>query len=131
MEHATSLAEQMVKEWSMSENLGFRVYQDSEFGFSDDIKKKVEVEIDFLLQESYERVKSLLSQHKSELDLIANALLLKKTLYGDDVQELIEKSLSTASGTTSDKNKAPDKSPNVVVKRTFSKTATEPITEEE
>ena len=74
MEHATSLAEKMVKECSMSENLGFRVYQDSEFGFSDDIKKKVEVEIDSLLQESYERVMSLLSQHKSELELIANAL---------------------------------------------------------
>jgi ATP-dependent Zn protease len=87
MEQATSLAEKMVKEWSMSENLGFRVYQNSEFGFSDDIKKKVEMEIDSLMQESYERVTSLLSQHKSELDLIANALLLKKTLYGNDVQE--------------------------------------------
>ena len=109
---------------------GIQGIQGSEFGFSDGIKKKIEYEIDSLLQESYERVMSLLTQHKSELDLIANARLLRKTLYGGDVQELIEESLSTVSGATSDKNKARDNSPNVVVKRTFSKTATEPIKEE-
>ena len=63
MDYATYLAEKMVKECSMSEQIGFRVYQSSEFGFSDDIKKKIESEIDSLLKQSYERVMSLLSEH--------------------------------------------------------------------
>ena len=130
MEGATYFAERMVTEWSMSEAVGFRVYQSGEVGFSDDIKKKIEAEIDSLLQESYKRVMSLLSKHRPELDLIADALLLKKTLYGDDVKELIEESLSTVSETISNKNKKPVNSPNVVIKRTFSKTATEPIIED-
>ena len=129
MECATYYAEKMVKELSMSKEIGFRVYHGSEFGLSDDLKKKIESEVDSLLKHSYERVKSLLCQHKSELDLIANALLLKKTLYGDDVQELIEESLSTARGITSSNKKKRDKSPNVVVKRTFSKTAIKPRAE--
>ena len=114
----------------MSEKVGFRVYERDEIGFSEEIKKKLENEIDRLLQESYERVMSLLSKHKAELDLIANALLLKKTLYGDDVKELIEESLSTASGITlHQKKKDRDDSPNIVYKRTFSKTATGSIKE--
>ena len=71
---------------------------------------------------------SSLSEHKAELDLVSNALLLKKTLFGDDVRELIEESVSTASGTLlieKKENEVPPKSPNIVVKRTFSKTATE------
>ena len=115
----------------MSEKVGFRVYDRDDIGFSEEIKKKIENEIDRLLQESYERVMSLLSKHKAELDLIANALLLKKTLYGDDVKELIEESLSTATGVTlHQKKKENNDSPNIVYKRTFSKTATGSIKEE-
>ena len=128
---ASFFAEWMVKEEGMSEKVGFRVYNDDKIGFSEEIKKKIENEIDRFLQESYQRVMSLLSKHKAELDLIANALLLKKTLYGDDVKELIEESLSTASGITLHQiKKERDDSPNIVYKRTFSKTATGSIKEE-
>ena len=133
LQTATHLAELMVKEFAMSEKIGFRVYRNDEtmkndFGFSDEIKRKVELEIDTILEESYKRVTNLLSEHKAELDLVSNALLLKKTLFGDDVRELIEESVSTASGTLlieKKENEVPPKSPNIVVKRTFSKTATE------
>ena len=127
MKQATDLVERMVTEWSMSEHIGFRVYHGGLSGFSDDIKNKIETEINSLLQKSYERVRSLLSGRQTELALIAQALLEKKTLYGDDVKNLIEESLSTK---YKYKNKKADKSPNVVLKRTFSKTETEPIKEE-
>ena len=108
----------------MSEKVGFRVYRSDEFGFSEEIKKKIENEIDRLLHESYERVKSLLSDHKAELDLIANALLLKKTLYGNDIKELIEESLSTTSDSPVNlKRSQGDAFPNIVHKQSFSKTA--------
>ena len=114
----------MVKECSMSEKVGFRVYEKDDIGFSDNIRRKIESEIDLILQESYMRVMDLLSQHKAELDLISNALLMKKTLFGDDIRELIEESLSTASGDMMTKSKGNEASPNIVLMRTFSKTAT-------
>ena len=114
----------MVKECSMSEKVCLRVYEKDDIGFSDDIRRKIESEIDSILQESYMRVMDLLSKHKAELDLISNALLLKKTLYGDDIRELIEESLSTASGDMMTKHKENETSPNIVLMRTFSKTAT-------
>ena len=115
----------MVKGLSMSEKIGLRVYKNDESGFSDELKRKLESEIDLILDESYQRVMTLLSEHKAELDLISNALLLKKTLYGDDVRELIEESLSTASSDNNlDKRKEKKNSPNIVLMRTFSKTAT-------
>ena len=115
----------MVKDLSMSDKIGLRVFRNDEKGLSDELRRKIESEIDLILQESYTRVMSLLSEHKAELDLISNALLLKKTLYGDDVRELIEESLSTASGdNNSDKKKEKKNSPNIVLMRTFSKTAT-------
>ena len=115
----------MVKDLSMSEKIGLRVYRNNESSLSDELRRKIESEIDLILQESYKRVMTLLSEHKAELDLISNALLLKKTLYGDDVRELIEESLSTASGdNNSDKKKEKKNTPNIVLMRTFSKTAT-------
>ena len=114
----------MVKEYCMSEKVGFRVYKSDEFGFSEEIKKKIENEIDRLLQESYERVKLLLFHHKAELDLIANALLLKKTLYGSDIKELIEESLSTTTDSPVNyKRSSGVDFPNIVHKQSFSKTA--------
>jgi len=125
LEKATFYAEAMVKNLSMSEKIGLRVYRNDESGYSDELKRNIESEIDSILQESYKRVMTLLSEHKAELDLISNALLLKKTLYGDDVRELIEESLSTASGDNDlDKKKEKKNSPNIVLMRTFSKTAT-------
>ena len=110
----------------MSEKIGLRVYRNDESGLSNELRRKIELEIDLILEESYQRVMTLLSEHKAELDLISNALLLKKTLYGDDVRELIEESLSTASGDNNFDNKKKEKknSPNIVLMRTFSKTAT-------
>ena len=124
LEHATFFADLMVKKCSMSEKVGLRVYENDDIGFSDDIRRKIESEIDLILQESYMRVMDLLSQHKAELDLISNALLMKKTLFGDDIRELIEESLSTASGDMMTKSKGNEASPNIVLMRTFSKTAT-------
>merc|ERR1712224_163791 len=119
------MGELMVKDLSMSDKIGLRVYRNNESSLSDELRRKIESEIDLILQESYKRVMTLLSEHKAELDLISNALLLKKTLYGDDVRELIEESLSTASGdNNSDKKKEKKNTPNIVLMRTFSKTAT-------
>ena len=110
----------------MSEKVGFRVYgclgcSSKTLGYSEDIKRKIESEIERILQESYDRVVDLLSKHKAQLDLLANALVLKKTLYGDDVRELIEESLSTASSTGLGGKKDRDESPNVVCKGYFQK----------
>ena len=119
---ASFIVEDMVKDYGMSDKVGIRVYKD-ESRYSEEIKIKIESEINRMLQESYERVFKLLSAHKAELDLLSNALLMKKTLFGDDIRELIEESISTSKDVPKPKEERNGK-PNVVFQRTFSKTAT-------
>ena len=61
---------------------------------SENMKAKVEAAIDTLLNESYSRVTKILTEHRDELDLLATSLLLKKTLYADEIKTLIEDHLS-------------------------------------
>ena len=88
------MAERMVKCYGMSEKMGLRVYEDNEDKESEEVKSNLNAEINRLLNESHDRVMNILTEHKEELDLIATALLLKKTLYADEIKSLIEDHIS-------------------------------------
>ena len=45
----------------------------------------------FIFQESYERAKVILQEHKKEHDLLTNALLEFETLDRDEIQVLLKK----------------------------------------
>ena len=91
LSRATSLALDMVKRYSMSEEMNsLRTFDEDDIKQSDDLKAKIDSAIDSLLNESYSRVTKLLTEHKDELDLLATALLLKKTLYAEEIKTLIE-----------------------------------------
>ena len=81
----------MVKRFGMSDEMNsLRTFEEEDTKLSDDLKAKIDSAIDSLLNESYARVTKLLTEHKHELDLLATALLLKKTLYADEIKTLIE-----------------------------------------
>ena len=80
----------------MSENIGL-IVTDGDDKISEELKSKVEKEITRILNDSYSRVLKTLSDHKPELDLIASELLLKKTLYGDEIKKLIDDHLEKSS----------------------------------
>merc|ERR1719367_1035655 len=67
-----------------------RAFDEDNTKQSDELKTKIDSSIDSLLNESYSRVSKLLTEHKDELDLLATALLLKKTLYAEEIKTLIE-----------------------------------------
>ena len=88
---ATSEASDIVKRFGMSDEMdSLRTFEEEDTKLSDDLKAKIDSAIDSLLNESYARVTKLLTEHKNELDLLATALLLKKTLYADEIKTLIE-----------------------------------------
>ena len=57
---------------------------------SEDMKNKLDKEINDLLHDSYTRVKNMLESHRNQLDLLASTLLERKTLYGEEVKALIQ-----------------------------------------
>ena len=85
----------------MSENIGV-IVTDGDDKISEELKSKFEKEITRILNDSYSRVLKTLTDHKQELDLIASELLLKKTLYGDEIKKLIDDHLEKSSSRSAD-----------------------------
>lgn len=97
LKKANMLATRMVKDFGMSEKIGMRVVREEESqsqivlsNFSDATSELVESEISRLLDESKERVRDLLTQHRNELKLLAEALLKYETLDAAEVKLVIE-----------------------------------------
>ena len=88
---ATNIATQMVKSLGMSEKVGVRVFDEEKSpGVSSSTQEMLDQEIKKMLQESYDRAKSILKTHSVELKLIAEALLTHETLDVDQIKSLIE-----------------------------------------
>lgn len=94
---ANMLATKMVKDFGMSEKIGMRVVREEESqsqivlsNFSDATSELVESEISRLLEESKSRVREVLTKHRNELKLLAEALLKYETLDAAEVKLVIE-----------------------------------------
>jgi cell division protease FtsH len=88
---ATTLARRMVAEWGMSDRLGFQYCDSREpyYGMrelSEHMSKLVDEEVSKLLASCYEKTVALLQGHIKQLYDLANALLDRETLSGEEVQ---------------------------------------------
>ncbi len=102
IERATSIARRMVCEWGMSEKLGpisFRCFdEDGFFGrdffagkeYSEETARIIDSEIIKFVNEAYEYAKKLLQEKIRLLHKLAEELLKKETLTGDDVKRILE-----------------------------------------
>lgn len=105
LKQATNIATHMVKEWGMSENVGLRTYEVNSKSLiqvnepSPHTNEQIDAEIKRLLQESYERAKSILRIHQKEHKLLAEALLKYETLDAEDIKSIM-------AGKTCDSDKA-------------------------
>ena len=89
----------------MSEEMeSLRSFDDEDSTKSDKVKSKIDCAIEALLNESRLRVTTLLTEHRDELDLLATSLLLKKTLFADDIRTLIEDHLSNGKTKTANES---------------------------
>jgi len=105
LQHATTLARQMVAMFGMSELVGLAhcaqpqhpVLLGTEEAIwqrdcSDQTAREIDEEVKKILGQSYGAAKEILMRHRAELDLVAGELLQRETLNRNEFQNLLEKS---------------------------------------
>ncbi|MGO4890172.1 ATP-dependent zinc metalloprotease FtsH [Anaerobacillus sp. MEB173] len=103
-QRATTIARKMVTEYGMSEKLGPMQFGQSSGGqvflgrdinneqnYSDAIAHEIDLEIQRIIKECYERCKQILLENKDKLDLIAQTLLEEETLDAEQIRALMDK----------------------------------------
>jgi len=87
---ATRIATAMVCQYGMSPKVGRVYYQIEDINkLSPELQNIINQEVRRLLDESYHRAKSILQSHKNEWETLANGLLEKETLSGEQIREMI------------------------------------------
>jgi len=101
LERATELARKMVTEWGMSEKLGpvtfgkveEEVFLGRELGvkrsYSEEIARLIDQEIRNFVLRAEARAQEILQQNLDKLHALAQALLEKETLSGEEVDEIL------------------------------------------
>lgn len=101
IERATELARKMVCEWGMSEQLGplafgkkdHEVFLGKELSYPSeygpDTAVQIDAEIRKLVMENYDRAKKILSENIDKLHLLAQNLLDKESINGDEIREIL------------------------------------------
>ncbi|KAG5681889.1 hypothetical protein PVAND_011296 [Polypedilum vanderplanki] len=94
LKQATSIAAHMVKDWGMSEKVGLRTIESAKgLQASENLSattiESVDSEIKKILNDSYERAKSILKTHSKEHKALAEALLKYETLDAEDIKAIL------------------------------------------
>jgi len=99
---ATMIAHMMVCEFGMSERLGPRVFGEPrgavflgrelghERDYSDTTASLIDQEVKVLLDEAYGRALAIVTERRDQLEAIANALIERETLDGDEIDLIIQ-----------------------------------------
>ena len=102
IERVTRMARKMVCEWGMSDVIGTlsigetgeEVFIGREWvqnkNFSEDTARKVDAEVKRIVEEAHERCRKLLEDNAEILHRIAQALLERETISGDDLDLLMD-----------------------------------------
>ncbi|HEY0164975.1 MAG TPA: cell division protein FtsH, partial [Sphingomicrobium sp.] len=100
--YATNLARDMVTRWGMSDALGPLQYAEADeevfLGYSMNRQKNmsnetaqaIDMEIRRVVEQGYDRAKSLLEKHREDLETLAKALLEYETLSGDEIKAVLK-----------------------------------------
>lgn len=100
LENATRLARRMVTEFGMSQRLGPRTFGRKESlvflgkeiaeerNYSEKTALEIDREVSNLIQKAYQVAKDILIKNKSRLIYIANQLINKETLEGEELEKL-------------------------------------------
>jgi cell division protease FtsH len=100
IEQATNLARNMVTRWGMSERLGtveLAPRENSYLGgggyprekpISEETARVIDEEVSRIIDESHEEARRLLTEHRKELEALAQALLERETLDEEEILEV-------------------------------------------
>ncbi len=100
IDRATQLARSMVCEWGMSEALGpihygkqreqpFAGMGDENKEYSEETARRIDEEVARIIQQNYERAKSVLVEHKEALVNVAEALIVWETLDKKQIDDVV------------------------------------------
>jgi cell division protease FtsH len=101
IERATEIARKMICEYGMNEKLGplsFGKKEEEIFlgreisqhrDYSEETAQKIDQEVNNLIDVSYKKTHKLISNNQTILNDLANALLEKETLNGDEINEIV------------------------------------------
>jgi len=102
-QRATGIARKMVTEYGMSDKLGPLQFGQGSGGqvflgrdihneqnYSDAIAYEIDLEIQSIIKECYERARKILNENRDKLDLIATTLLEVETLVAEQIKFLVE-----------------------------------------
>ncbi|CAD2070606.1 ATP-dependent zinc metalloprotease FtsH [Phocicoccus schoeneichii] len=102
-QRTTSLARSMVMEYGMSDKLGpiqfgesnGQVFLGKEMGsepnYSDKFAYEIDLEVQKIVKDSYDRCTRILTEHQEQLNLIAETLLVEETLDREQIEGLFHK----------------------------------------
>lgn len=101
LHRATELARRMVCQWGMAQEVGAVAYnQDDEPVFmgrdlvrhktySEETARKIDAAVEAILGNARQRCEDILSQHRDQLDALANALIERETLCDEEIRQLL------------------------------------------
>jgi cell division protease FtsH len=102
LEHATALARQMVCMYGMSDRVGLVHVSNRQDGYlpaipgaptqrdcSEETIREIDIEVKKILDDAHEDARSILTEHRDQLDLVAQELLKRETLDATAFNELI------------------------------------------
>jgi cell division protease FtsH len=102
IERSTDIARKMVCEWGMSDKIGplacgqkeEQIFLGREFArhrdYSEETARLIDDEVREIVTQSYERAKNILNGNMAALHRLANALLEKEVLDGDQIDQIIK-----------------------------------------
>ncbi|MFZ5564017.1 MAG: ATP-dependent zinc metalloprotease FtsH [Thermodesulfobacteriota bacterium] len=101
IKQATALAQKMVREWGMSENLGLLSYSSNEEqiflgreisqhrDYSEETARRIDGEIERIIKAAYDRARRLLEESIDILHALSALLIEKETVLGPELDDLI------------------------------------------
>jgi cell division protease FtsH len=108
LQRATDIATSMVKEFGMSEKLGYVTFEKEKKPlflpssllptreYSEDTAKQIDEEVKKIVDETYLRVKEILTGKKDKLEELARLLLEKEVVEETDLKKILELPTSSA-----------------------------------
>ncbi len=110
IKQATKLAREMVTRYGMSDNIGLICYADDEEevfigrdlahakNYSEGIASAIDVEVKRIIDESYDKAKSMIAEYRGVLDRCAALLLEKEKITRDEFEALFDEDSKTEVG---------------------------------
>jgi cell division protease FtsH len=101
IKQATDIAQKMIRNWGMSDELGPMSYSKEEEhiflgreiaqhrDYSEETARKIDAEIDKLIENAYKRAEIILKENLDILHSLSDRLLEKETVMGKELDELI------------------------------------------